>query len=154
MRKQDQIILEKADHHQLEEIVNKGQHKAREIKHSHILLKSAAGWTDGAVAEAFEVSTRTVKRVRRRFLEGGLELAVYDRERSGRPIEYDGPDQAVIIATACTLPPDGARCWTLELLTERVIALGVTGISRETVRRTLKKTNCNPIKSNSGVWAR
>lgn len=154
MRKQDQIKLEKADHSRLEEIVNKGAHKAREIKHSQILLKAAAGWTDAAIAQAFGVSSRTVKRVRRRFVEGGLEAAVFDRARSGRPIEYDGTDQALIIATACTPAPDGSRRWTIELLTERVIALGVSNISRETVRRTLKKTNCNRTKSGSGVLAK
>ncbi|HEX2911494.1 MAG TPA: helix-turn-helix domain-containing protein [Chloroflexia bacterium] len=151
MRKQDQINLETAQHEQLNQIVRKGEHKAREIQHAHLLLKMAAGWTDARLAETFSVSTRTVKRVRRRFLEEGLEAAVFDKVRSGRPVEYAGADQALIIATACTPAPQGAEHWTLQLLTERVIELGVEGISRETVRRTLKKTNSNLTSKGSGA---
>lgn len=151
MRKQDKVELSHQDREQLNKIIKAGQHPARVVNKAHLLLQSAANRTDADIAAALSLSKRTVIRVRQRFVEGGLELALFDKPRSGAPLKYDSKDQALIVATACTPPPIGRECWTIRVLTERVIELGVTGVSRETVRRSLKKTNCSPIASEVGA---
>ena len=151
MRKQDQIILTKEEREYLQDVVSKGQHLARYIRHAHIILKCAAGWTDAAIAEAFEVSDRTVKRVRKRCLEEGVQASIADKARKGRTVKYGEKAQAMVIATACSPAPAGADHWTLKLLSEKVIELGIDDISRESVRRILKKTSSNRTKKGTGV---
>ena len=150
MRKQDKVILLVEQRSQLQKIISAGQQPARTLNRAHILLQSAVGATDQSSAQALSLSERTVSRTRRRFVEAGLDAALYERPRSGVPLKYDANAQATIIATACTPTPEGLEHWTLAALTERVIELGLNGVSRETVRRTLKKTNCSLIASNTG----
>lgn len=152
MRKQAKVELNAADRQQLEQITGAGQQKTRVIIHAFVLLRTAAGWTDQAIAEAYSISTRTVIRIRQRYLEGGLNLALYDKPRRGAPLHYDGKDQALIIATACTPAPEGFERWSIRLLSERSVQMGFeTPVSRETIRRTLKKTNCSLTKSKPGA---
>jgi transposase len=141
----------------LEALVRRGRAHARKLLYARMLLKSDAAqggpaWTDERIAEAFEVSTATVARERRRFSEEGLEVALMPR-KPGRPRRrvLDGRAEARLVALACSEPPEGRVSWTLRLLADRMVELGhVEGVSHETVRRTLKKTSFGPTSSRSG----
>ena len=99
------------------------------------------------------VSARTVSRVRQRFVASGLEAALYDRSRTGRPIEIDGEAEAKLIMLACCQPPEGRSHWTLQLLADRMVTLGFTEhISDTWVLQLLKKTNCDLGASKVGVF--
>jgi transposase len=120
--------------------------------HARILLKAdqrpgAPAWTDDAIADAVEVSQPTVARVRRHFVEEGLEAAL--NRRAPRRVyrrKLDGEQEARLIALACGQPPDGQAHWTLRLLADRLVDLEIVAepISYQTVRRTLKKTRSSP----------
>jgi hypothetical protein len=93
-----------------------------------------------------ETSADTVARERRRFVEDGLEVALMAK-KPGKPRRrvLDGRAEAHLVALSCSEPPEGRASWTLRLLADRMVELGHVGtVSRETVRRTLKKTNCAP----------
>jgi transposase len=91
------------------------------------------------------VGRTAVWRTRAAYLQGGVDLALFDVERSGRPRQYDTDAEARVTALACSTPPAGRQRWTVVEL-ERVARqeLGLAGVSRETVRRMLKKTTSNP----------
>jgi len=99
--------------------------------------------TDDRIADAVEVSTDTVGRVRQRFVEDGLDaaLARKPQARPSRERKLDGRAEARLIALACSAPPDGRKRWTLTLLADRLVELDVVdAVGRETVRQTLQKT--------------
>src|SRR5919107_511946 len=150
------VRLTERERGQLETLVRRGRAHARKLLYARILLKADANgpdrWTDERIAEAFEVSTATVARERRRFCEEGLEVALMPR-KPGRPRRrvLDGRAEAHLVALACSGPPEGRGSWTLRLLADRMVELGhVEGVSHETVRRTLKKTSFGPTWSRSG----
>src|SRR3989304_3215971 len=90
--------------------------------------------------QALLVGLATVARTRQRFVEGGLEWALTERPRPGAARKLDGKAEAFLIALACTDAPEGRECWTMQLLADRLVELGlVEEISDETVRRTLKR---------------
>ena len=104
------------------------------------------------IAEALETSAATVARERRRFAEDGLEVALMAK-KPGRPRRrvLDGRAEAHLVALSCSEPPEGRRSWTLRLLADRMVELGHVGAaSRETIRRTLKKTHSTPTSSRGG----
>jgi hypothetical protein len=126
-----------------------GTAAAKRLAHARILLKAdqadgGPAWTDDAIAEAVEVSTDTVARVRQRFIEHGLEAALV-RKRQDKPSRervLDGAAEARLLAVACSEPPDGRTAWTLRMLADKLIELEVVeSLSTETVRRCLKKTS-------------
>ena len=104
------------------------------------------GWTDDAIAEALEVSQPTVARVRRQFVDEGLEAALNRRApRRTYLRKLDGEQEAHLVALACGEPPDGQAHWTLRLLADKLVELEIVeAISYQTVRRTLKKTSSSP----------
>src|SRR5262249_42388208 len=105
------------------------------------LLLADEGHTDQQIAAATGAGCSTVERVRQRFARAGLEAALNDKPRSGAPPEFDGEQQAMIVALACSDAPEGRTCWTAELLADRAVELGVAeSISESTVRRILEKT--------------
>ena len=130
----------------LEAMISAGKGAARRLCHARILLKVDAGpegsaWDDGKVSEAVEVGRATVERVRKRFVEQGLEAALDRKKPDGeyeRRLDVEG--EARLIAVACGHAPEGRERWTLQLLAERIVALSyVPALSRDTVWRTLKK---------------
>lgn len=139
------IIRLQADQRQaLEALTNHGQAPARKIKHAQILLKSEQGWSDQQIMDAFGVGETTIWRVRRRFLEMGLEEALTRRPQSDRPEKrkLTGPEEAHLIALACCAPPTGYERWSIRLLTKTAVALEIVApVGRETVRQVLKKMN-------------
>ena len=129
-------------------LISKGKAAAFKQRHARILLKAdqgpqGEGWTDERIGQAFEVHSSTVERVRKRFVEEGLEAALQRKEQKNRRAKtIDGEAEARLVALACSPPPEGRRCWTLRLLADRLVALEVVDrVSPETVRKTLKKTN-------------
>jgi transposase len=105
-----------------------------------ILLRADEGDTDGEIADDLGVHPATVLRVRRRFAERGLDAALNDRPRPGAPPKLDGKQEAMVIALACTDAPQGRDRWSVRLLARRAVELEVVEtVSRETVRRVLKK---------------
>jgi len=140
----------------LEALVRGGRAHTRKLLYARILLKADADgpdrWTDQKIAEAFEISTATVARERRRFCEDGLEVALMPK-KPGRPRRrvLDGRAEAHLLALACSEAPEGRERWSMRLLADRMVELGhVEALSYETVRRTLKKTASNLTSSASG----
>lgn len=127
----------------LKDLIGKGGKSASILGRARVLLKADEGKTDAENAEFSDVSLSTVFRVRRRFVEEGLDSAVF-RKNTGKRIyrKLDGKAEATLIATACSEAPEGRSRWTLRLLADRLIALEVVdSVSHECVRETLKKTN-------------
>jgi transposase len=101
-------------------------------------------WPDEHIADAVEVSRATVERVRQRFVEQGLQVALVRKQpdRPNRQPTLDGAAEARLIALACSQPPAGRAAWTLRLLADKLVELEVVGsICHETVRQVLKKTS-------------
>jgi transposase len=147
--KRYKVTLEAEERQQLLDLIAAGKADARKLTHARILLKADAAeggpaWPDWQIAEALEVSTATVERVRQRFVELGLDAALdrKPRDRPARPIKLDGRAEARLIALACSPPPQGRAVWTMQLLADKLVELEVVdSISDETVRLALKKTS-------------
>jgi transposase len=132
-------------------LVKKGKVSARKVTRAHILLMAAEGAVDRAICGALHVSTTTVERIRKRFVEGGLDWALEERRRPGAKRKLDDKQEAYLIALACSKPPDGQRRWTLRLLADRMVKLEIVDeVSHETVRQTLKRGISNPGSTRSG----
>ena len=148
MLKKYVVSLSADERTQLEALIHTGNAPASTQTHARILLKadcSEAGsaWTDDRIAEACEVSRPTVERVRKTFATKGLEAALYRKKWTGPSRrKLDGTQEAQLVALACNDPPEGAERWTLVLLADKLVALGVVDkIAPDTVRLVLKKTN-------------
>ena len=142
------VTLTADERYELEQLVRKGKAAARKLAHAPILLLAdegddRTGRPDEQIAETLGVSPRTVSRVRKRFVTEGLEQAVNPRRQPRRPekIKLDEEATRQLVELACSDPPDGRGSWTLQLLADRLVVLGqVESVSRETVRKALKKT--------------
>jgi transposase len=141
------VTLTEEERQMLQEMLSRGKTAARKLTHARILLKADAApggpdWHDDAIAEALEVGRATIERVRKQFVEEGLDAALERRPpRRQYRRKLDGEGQAHLVALACQKPPEGRSRWTLQLLADRMVALEyVDQISYQTVRRTLKKT--------------
>jgi transposase len=150
--KRYKVTLEPDERRDLEKLISRGKGAARRLAHARILLHAdqGAGWPgkiDAEIAEAVGVSVATIERVRQRFVEEGLEVALSPRPpRRLYPRKLDGEAEARLIALACSPPPEGQARWTLRMLAERMVVLGhVETVSHETVRTTLQQTNSNHI---------
>ena len=147
------VDLSPAEREELLQLTSKGTVRARKMKRAQILLKAADGCTDAAIMEALKVSRPCVERLRKRFVVGGLQRALNDDPRPGQKSKLDGRQAARLIAEACSAPPAGRARWTLRLLADRVVSLGMSEkISHETVRRILKKTTSSPGAVSNGVF--
>ena len=129
-------------------------HSARVITRSRILLRSDERWSASQVA-ALDVSARTVYRTKRRYAEEGLGGVLHDHPQANGYRKLDDKGEAHLIALACSDAPDGHDHWTLRLLADKVVELGVVeSLSYETVRLRLKKTSSSRGGSNSGASPR
>jgi transposase len=148
MGKLYRVTLATAEREQLEQVLARGKADVRRLKHAQMLLKAdeAAGgpaWSDARITAAFDCGTATVERVRRRFVEEGLEVALspYRTPRRRYRRKLDGEQEAQLLMLACSQPPTGRARWTLRLLADTMVELAyVETLSYETVRQTLKKT--------------
>jgi transposase len=104
------------------------------------------------MARVLHSSVSTIERTRKRFVDAGLEAALHEQPRPGARRKLAGKQAAFLIALACSEPPTGRTCWTMQLLADRIVELGVVeAISDETVRRVLKKTPSSPGSGSPGV---
>jgi transposase len=144
MAKRYLVTLTEEERVHLLALTKKGKVSARKLTRAHILLQADAGVSDTAIAAALHIGIATVERIRKRFVAEGLDAALTERPRPGGQRKLDGKQEAFLIALACSTPPEGRQCWTMQLLAERLVAVQVVeAISDETVRRTLKKTRSN-----------
>jgi len=124
------------------ELTGKGQVSARKMKRALMLLRADEGWKDREIVAALNTGRATVERIRKRFVEGGLDKALNEDPRPGQTPKLDGKGEAHLIALACSEAPGGRDHWPLRLLAGKLVELGVVeSVSHETVRRTLKKVN-------------
>lgn len=135
------VQLSEQERHILNELLRKGTHQSRVLNRARVLLMSDAGKWDKEVAATLGVTTQTVANIRRRYAQGGLERALYDQPHARRAPKLDGHQQAYLVALACSDPPQGRSVWTLRLLADRLVQLGVVeSISHVAVHHLLKKT--------------
>lgn len=137
---------------QLQEVVESGTRPVRVVRRALILLKSDAGLTDLRIVEHVGCGERTVRNVRKRFCTEGLERALYESPRSGRPSDFTPRQRQKVIALACTAPPEGRARWTLELLCEHAVKRGVVpAISKSEVSLWLKAHDLKPWRKKLGA---
>lgn len=143
--RQTELNLSEEDRSVIDGIRSKGVHQAREVNRAHVLSCLDRGIPEARIMAVLGIGRTAVWRARAAYLQGGLELAVFDVERSGRPRQYDTNAEARVTALACSVPPTGRQRWTMVEL-ERAARQepGMGTVSRETVRRMLKKTISNP----------
>jgi hypothetical protein len=146
--KKYRVTLTAAERNELERLLARGKADVRKLKHAQVLLgadqaEDGPAWPDERIVATLDVGSATVQRLRRRFVEDGLEAAL-SPYRVGKRLyqrKLDGEQEAKLIALACSTPPDERGRWTLRLLAGRMVELQhVDSLSHETVRQTLKKT--------------
>jgi transposase len=148
------VTLSDDEREQLEHLLHSGTHATRKVTRARILLKAAEGWQDSAIAAALAVGCATVERLRQRFVEEGLG-ALEERPRPGTQPKLDEKAEARLIAEACSAAPEGRQRWTLHLLADRVVALGLAqSYSYESVRRVLKKRSSSRGGRSNGASQR
>lgn len=134
------VELTKEERDELTELTRKGEASARKLTRARILLKANEGWKDEQIVAALDTAVTTVERIRKRFVEGGLEKALKDDPRPGARRKLDGRGEAYLIALTCSDPPDEHDHWALRLLAGKLVEAGVVdSISHEAVRKALKK---------------
>jgi Homeodomain-like domain len=155
----------------LEGLLSKGKTAARKIAHARILLladdSQGESRADDEIVSALMVGSRTISRVRKQFVTQGFLAALDHRPQPPRPdkIRIKGDVEQALVRLACTDPPEGRCHWTLQLLADELVVLGLTeSVSTETVRQALKKTTSSrgssipgasrpmPMASTSGGW--
>ena len=148
MAKKYRVRLTEEEQQELKSLVSRGRAAAYKHTHARVLLlcdenQAGGAMKDQDIARALTVGSATVERVRRRCVEEGLEAALERRQQlNRRRKKVDGKAEAHLIALACSQPPEGRVSWTLQLMADQMVQREIVeSISRETVRRSLKKTN-------------
>lgn len=140
MNKKYIVELTPEERTQLQALTRKGTPGVRRYKRAVALLCADAGDADAVIAVKAGLHPVSIERVRKRFVEAGLEAALNERPRPGAARKLDGRGEAHLLALACTAPPAGHQRWTMQLLADRLVERQlVEAISDETVRRTLKR---------------
>jgi transposase len=162
------IDLAMEERAELERLVSTGKASARKLIHARVLLQADRdGCSDEEIASALETSVRTIERVRKRFVTEGFAAAIDHKPQPPRPdkIKIKGDLEQKLITLACSDPPRGRCHWTLQLLADEMVVLGlVDTMSTETVRQALKKMTLSrgslkrgayrprPMRNTSGTW--
>jgi transposase len=145
------VELSQAERDKLTGLLSGGKHAARKLKRAQILLAADAGAGDEAIAASIAVGGSTVYRTKRRFVEGDLDAALSEEPRPGGTRKLTGKEEALLVATACSSPPEGRARWTLELLAGAMVKLTEhEDLSRETVRRRLAENDLKPWRKD--MW--
>lgn len=138
--KRDVVDLTDEKCAELQALCRKGTIAARKLNRTRILLLADGGKKDEEIADTLHVGCSTAERARKRFVEGGLPLALNELPRPGGKRALDGKGEAYLVALACSTPPEGQKRWTMQLLATHLVTRGVVEtIADETVRVTLKK---------------
>ena len=152
------VELSAEERGQLESLLRKGKSPAQRLLKARILLKAdvseaGEGWSDGRIIKALETSPSMVYRVRKQLVEEGMEAVLSRKQRATPAVSriFDGEKEAKLIALACSKPPRGRARWTLRLLENKVVELGIVDrASDSTIGRTLKKTRSVRIAGSAG----
>jgi hypothetical protein len=152
------VRLSGEERERLTTLTRKGKSPARRLLKARILLKAdvseaGEGWSDSRIIEALDASASMVYRVRKQLVEEGLDAVLSRKQRATPAVSpiFDGEKEAKLIALACSKPPKGRARWTLRLLEDKVVELGIVDrASDSTIGRTLKKTLSSPIAASTG----
>jgi transposase len=145
-KKAQPVILSSSETRSLKNILARGTTLARTLSRARILDLLHRQKQPADIDDMLQVSPQTIYNVKRRYLTGNLQAALFDQPRSGRPIEISGSQRAKITALACSTPPEGRARWTLRLLADKAVELGhCQRLSHTKVRHILKKTNFDRI---------
>jgi transposase len=145
------VELSQVEHDELKGLLSGGKHAVRKIKRAQILLAADAGASDEEIATSVGVGGSTVYRTKRRFVLGNLELALREEPRPGAERKLSGKEEALLVATACSSPPEGRARWTIDLLAGAMVRLTEhDSISRDTVRRRLAENELKPWRKD--MW--
>jgi transposase len=145
------VDLSQSEREQLTGLLSGGKHSVRKLKRAQILLAADAGASDEEIARNVGVGGSTVYRIKRRFVEGNLDGALSEEPRPGAVRKLSGKQEALLVATACSSPPEGCARWTLALLAGEMVKLTEhERLSRETVRRRLAENDLKPWRKD--MW--
>jgi len=151
MRVRYRVELHDAERDELKALLGKGKASVRKLKRAQVLLATDKGQGDEAIAKSVGVSVSTVERTKRRFVEGNLEAALNEQPRPGARRKLSSKEEALLVATACSAPPQGRARWTLQLLAGAMVELTDHDVlSRETVRRRLAENELKPWRQE--MW--
>ncbi len=157
--KKYKVTLTEDEREELRTLVKKGKRRAQVIRNALVLLNCDEGafgdkMKNGEVAKVLHIGDRTIDRLKKLFVEEGLEVAVYGKTEVSERYYHrvmDGEREAKLVTLCCSDPPEGYAKWSLRLLADKMVELKyVDSISYETIRRTLKKTNLSPGRSKDG----
>lgn len=142
--RQTDLSLSKQDRRTVDAFRSRGAHMAREFNRAHILSALDRKIPEAQIMQVLGVGRTAIWRTRAAYVEGGVEHALHDLARPGKPRRYQTDDEARVAALACSEPPAGASRWTVALLTQAARSHAeMRQISRESIRRFLKKTSSN-----------
>ena len=152
------VTLTQEERKELEKLTRRGKTHARRFTHARALLLCDAGdngpaWKVEDVAEALGITSRTIEKLKKRFVEDGLDTALdrKPRDKPPREVTFDGAFEARLIAMACSDVPEGHRRWTIRLLADKAVELNFAeSVSHMTVQRVLKKTNLSLTSASTG----
>jgi transposase len=151
MAKRYRVTLSEEERDRLQELSRKRTAAVRMVQRAQALLLAAEGKTDEVIAEQLRMGVATLERLRRRFVEEGLEASLRERPRPGARPKLGPTQQAFVVALACTKPPEGRERWTMQLLADRVVELRIVpDITDEAIRRLLKRTSSSRGSRRSG----
>ena len=151
------VTLTDEERNMLQDLIAKGRTQGYRIKHAQILLKldeipENREWTYDKIREAYHATPHTICQIAKRFVTGGVEAALGRKEQVNRHKKVDGRVEAHIIAIACSEAPEGRERWTLQLIADELVRLGIVeSISDTAVMDTLKKTNLSLGKRRNGA---
>jgi transposase len=154
MTKKYLVTLTDEEHAALNALTRKGKVAVRRLARANILRMAHEQFTDHDIATALKVSIATIERVREKFVLGGLDYALSEEPRAGAPRKLDGKQEAFLVALACSTPPPGHVCWTMQLLADQLLERAVIEqpLCAETIRLALQKKSSNPGYGASGVF--
>lgn len=142
------VTLTQEEQEELITIISKGSHTAQQYRNAYILLNCDEGAygkkiINEEICQVLKVSMRMIDRVKQRFVENGFEACLERKALSKtKAKKIDGDVEAHLVALSCSKAPEGFSRWSLRLLADKMVELNyVDGISYETIRKSLKKTN-------------
>jgi transposase len=145
----ERFRLDTEDQRTIRLLLKRGRERAAVLRRARILLLAHKGYSRAQIHEVTEASTSTVGRTKRWYREQGLFAAIYDAERPGRPKKMDAKTKAIVIATACSKPPEGHSRWTYQLIATH--APLDKRISGESVRLMMKADGLKPWREKNVV---
>ena len=146
------IVLNEEERQEVEGFIRRGKANARTLTRAHVLLKDAEGWTIARLSATFHISPATVSNIRQRYREGGINAVLSDKKQQQRRRALSGAAEALLVAVACSPVPDGHDHWTVRMIRDKLVEMGVVDqVSHGTVHHAMKKMNLSPGSASSGV---